>query len=78
MAAMGRRKSPTVVFFSPPHLPRNSTAFGSTAASRSMTVAAIALPMPKFRMVMSSAVAEVIGRSRPVISTPNRSANIST
>ena len=28
MAAIGRMKSPTLVFFSPPHLPRNRTAFG--------------------------------------------------
>ena len=78
MAAMGSTKSPTFVLFSPPHLPRNSTPFGSTADSRSMTVAAIALPIPKFRMVMFSAVAEVMGRSRPRISTPNFAANIST
>ena len=63
IAAIGRMKSPTRVFFSPPHLPRNSTALGSTAESRSMTVAAIALPIPKFRMVMLSAVAVCIGRS---------------
>ena len=40
-----------------------------------MTVAAMALPMPKFRIVRSSAVADCIGRSRPRTSTPNRSAN---
>ena len=71
-------KSPTLVFFSPPHLPRNSTALGSIAESRSITVAAIALPMPKFRIVRSSAVADCIGCERPITSTPNRSANMST
>ena len=43
-----------------------------------MVVAAIAEPMPKLRIVMSSAVAESIGRSRPITGTPKRSANIST
>ena len=37
-----------------------------------MTVAAMALPMPKFRMVRSSAVADCIGLSLPSTSTPNR------
>ena len=37
-----------------------------------------ALPMPKLRIVMSSAVAESIGRSRPATGTPNRSAKSST
>ena len=43
-----------------------------------MVVAAIALPMPKERIVMSSAVADSIGLSRPTTGTPKRSANIST
>ena len=43
-----------------------------------MTVAAMALPMPKLMIVRSSAVAVCIGLSRPSTSTPNRSANDST
>ena len=78
IAAMGSTKSPILVFLSPPHLPRKRTALGATAESRSMVVAAIALPMPKERMVMFSAVAESIGLSRPTTGTPKRSANIST
>ena len=35
------------------------------AESRSMTVAAFGLPMPKLMMVMPSAVALGMGRSRP-------------
>ena len=41
-----------------------------------MTVAAMALPMPKLRIVRFSAVADCIGWSRPSTSTPNRSANM--
>ena len=55
-----------------------SAARGSMAESRSMTVAAMALPMPKLRIVRSSAVADCIGLSHPATSTPNRPANIST
>ena len=35
MAAIGRMKSPTLVFFKPPHFPKNNTALGSIAASKS-------------------------------------------
>ncbi len=75
---MGRMKSPTRVFLKPPHFPRKRTAFGATADSRSMTVAAMALPMPKLRMVTSPAVADCMGRSRPRTGTLKRSANRST
>ena len=75
---MGSTKSPSLVFFRPPHLPRNSTALGSTAPSRSITVAAMALPMPKLMMVMSSAVADSMGWSRPTTGTPNFAAKAST
>ena len=78
IAAIGSTKSPIFVFFSPPHLPRKSTAFGETADRRSIVVAAMALPMPNDRIVMSSAVADSMGLSRPTTGTPNRSANIST
>ena len=78
MAAMGSTKSPTLVFLSPPHFPRKSTALGATAERRSMVVAAMADPMPKLRMVMFSAVALSIGRSRPTTGTPKRSAKSST
>ncbi len=55
-AAPGRRAGSC--FFSPPHLPRNSTAFGHDRAdSRSIIVAAFGLPMPKLIMVMPSCVA---------------------
>jgi hypothetical protein len=65
-------------FLSPPHLPNNSTAFGARADSRSMIVAALALPIPKLIIVIPSAVAFGIGRSRPLISVPLRRAKIST
>ena len=58
MAAMGRMKSPiSFFFFRPPHLPRNSTALGDTADSRSITVAALGLPMPKLIIISSSVAA---------------------
>jgi len=54
----GRMKSPSAFFFfKPPHFPRNSTAFGLAAARRSMTVAALALPIPKLIMVIPLKVA---------------------
>ena len=74
MAAIGRMKSPTLVFFRPPHLPRKSEALGCTAPSRSITVAAMALPMPKLRIVRFSAVADWIGKPAPAASTPKRRA----
>ena len=40
-----------------------------------ITVAAIALPMPKLTIVRFSAVADCMGWDLPVTSTPNRSAN---
>ena len=43
-----------------------------------MVVAAMADPMPKLRIVMFSAVALSIGRSRPTTGTPKRSAKSST
>ncbi|MNF06211.1 hypothetical protein D3C80_2061170 [compost metagenome] len=60
----------------PPHLPRNSTALGMIALSRSIIVAAFGLPMPKLIMVMPSAVALGIGRSRPITSAPVRRAKV--
>ena len=61
---MGRIRSPNWLFsFKPPHLPRKSTALGLIAESRSMTVAALAEPIPKLMMVMPSAVALGIGLS---------------
>ena len=42
-----------------------------------MTVAALALPMPKLIMVVSSAVAQGMAFSRPTISHPFHSANLS-
>jgi hypothetical protein len=59
---------------SPPHLPSNRTAFGIRADSKSMTVAALALPMPKLISEMPSAVAFGMGRPRPMTSAPVRSA----
>jgi len=78
IAAIGSTKSPIFVFLSPPHLPRNNTAAGSTAPRRSIIVAAIAEPIPKFRIVRFSAVAVCIGLSIPTIGTPNFVANIWT
>ncbi len=79
MAAIGRIMSPILFFFlRPPHLPRKRTARGEMALSRSITVAALALPMPKLMIVMSSAVALGIGRSRPATGTPWSSAKSST
>ena len=57
MAAMGNTKSPTLVFLNPPHLPKSSTAAGLIAESKSITVAAIALPMPKFMIVLVASLA---------------------
>ena len=45
----------------PAALPQEQQALGSTAPSRSMTVAAMGLPMPKLMMVMFSAVALGMG-----------------
>ena len=71
IAAIGSTRSPSwFFFFSPPHLPRNSTAFGVIADSKSIIVAAFGLPMPKLIMVMPSAVALGIGRSRPTTGAP--------
>jgi hypothetical protein len=55
---------------SPPHLPRNNTAFGMIAESRSIMVAALGLPIPKLIIVMPSAMALGIGRSWPTTSAP--------
>lgn len=71
IAAIGSTRSPSwFLRFSPPHLPRNSTALGMIADSRSIIVAALGLPMPKLIMVMPSAVALAIGRSRPTMGAP--------
>ncbi len=51
-------------------MPRNSTALGMIAESRSIIVAAFGLPMPKLIMVMPSTVALAIGRSRPTMGAP--------
>ena len=68
---MGSTRSPSwFFFFKPPHLPRNSTALGMMADSRSIIVAALGLPMPKLIMVMPSIVALAMGRSRPTIGAP--------
>ena len=40
------------------------------ADSRSIIVAALGLPMPKLIMVMPSAVALAMGRSRPTMGAP--------
>ena len=64
MAAIGRMNSPTPgLVFSPPHFPRNRHAFGWMAESRSMTVAAFALPIPKLMMEIPLAVAFGMGFS---------------
>ena len=39
-------------FFKPPHFPKNNTALGINAVSRSITVAAFGLPIPKFIIVI--------------------------
>jgi len=71
MAAIGRMKSPTWFFlFNPPHFPRKRTAFGLTALSRSMMVAAFELPMPKSIMVIPFAVAQGMLASGFIIETP--------
>jgi hypothetical protein len=54
-------------FLSPPHLPKNITALGLIAVSRSITVAATELPIPKLIMVIPLAVTLCIGLSRPII-----------
>ena len=77
MAPIGRMKCPmSVECFSPPHLPRNSTALGGRAVSKSMIVAAFGEPMPKLIIVRPSEfVAACIGRSAPNTWQPNFSAN---
>ncbi|MDT4863227.1 hypothetical protein FQZ97_979230 [compost metagenome] len=75
---MGRMKSPRAVFFRPPHFPRNSTALGSMAVSRSMTVAAIGLPIPKLTIVIFPAEAVCMALFFPLTSTLYFCANIST
>ena len=65
---MGRIRSPSsFFFFNPPHFPRKSTALGLMAASRSMMVAALALPIPKLIMVIPSEVAAGMGTFRSAI-----------
>ena len=77
IAAMGRIRSPILfLFFKPPHLPRNKAAFGSIALSRSITVAAVGLPIPKLIMVISSAVAHCIGLPSPITGTLFHSAKL--
>ena len=78
IAAVGRTKLPiSVEFFVPPHFPRNKTAFGWTALSKSMIVAALAEPMPKLIMVSPSLFVQVcIGQSKPRIGAPNSSENL--
>jgi hypothetical protein len=79
MAAMGRIRSPnSFFFFKPPHFPRNKTAFAWIALSKSIIVAALALPIPKLIMVIPLAVALGIGASNPFTSTLFSSANILT
>jgi hypothetical protein len=79
MAAMGRIRSPIwFFFFTPPHFPRKSTAVGLAAVSRSITVAAFGLPIPKLIIEMPSAVAVGMGRSRSTIVVPMISQNRST
>ena len=79
IAAIGIMKSPNpVFFFNPPHLPKNSTAFGVIADNKSITVAAIALPMPKLIMVMLLWVAVCMALSVPIILTPYFSAKMVT
>ncbi len=51
-------------------MPRNSTALGITADSRSIMVAALGLPMPKLIMLMPSMVALAMGRSSPTTGAP--------
>ena len=77
IAAIGNTRSPSSFLrLRPPHLPRNNTAFGGSALSRSITVAAFALPMPKLIMVMPSMVALGMGRSRPTTGAPVRRAKV--
>ena len=63
----GRYEEQTVFFFKPPHFPKNNTAFGVMANSKSITVAAIALPIPKFIMLILPDVAFGIALSLPII-----------
>ncbi|MNT88251.1 hypothetical protein D3C72_2287850 [compost metagenome] len=70
---MGRIRSPSwFLRLRPPHLPRNSTALGMIAESRSITMAALGLPMPKLISVMSSLVTLAMGRSMPCTGAPVR------
>ena len=66
MAAIGNRKEPMgISLFKLPHLPKNKTPLGAMAVSKSITEAALALPIPKLIMVMLSAVAVGIGLPFP-------------
>src|SRR5690606_32813684 len=80
IAAIGSMRSPTLLVcgFRPPHFPRKSTAFGSTMLSKSITVPALGLPMPKLIILISPWVADCIARPIPRISQPNLSENNST
>ncbi|MEI7459353.1 MAG: hypothetical protein WCK15_08115 [Pirellula sp.] len=71
-------KSPIFVVLSPPLFPRKSTAAEEAAGIKSIPVAAIAIPIPKLRMVMVSDVADWAGIPSPIIWTPNRLAIDST
>ena len=53
-------------------------ALGCVALSKSITVAAVGLPIPKFIMVILFAVAHCIGLSIPIIFTAFHSENIFT
>jgi hypothetical protein len=65
-AAIGRINSPTAIFFfKPPVFPKNNTALGFIAVNKSITVAAIGLPIPKFIMVIPFAVQDCIALSSP-------------
>jgi hypothetical protein len=59
-------KSPiSILFFKPPHLPRKRTALGFMADNKSIIVAALGLPIPKFIIVILSEVADGIFLSIP-------------
>ena len=69
----------SVVFFNPPHLPKNKIPLGSIADRRSIIVAAFALPIPKLMIPNPSLlIDDVIGPPMPFIFEPNLSANFST
>ena len=80
IAAIGSIYRPiSALCLSPPHFPKKRTPLGLQAVSRSMMVAALADPIPKFIMLRPlSFVAVCIGHPLPFILQPNLSANLLT